>query len=70
MRLRVLEVLRAAQRVVHLLAVLPRARLMFGATEYAAGVDIWSVGTIPMELLPATCRTRARTRLSNTWSRS
>ena len=25
--------------------------LMFGATEYAVGVDIWSVGTILMELL-------------------
>ena len=25
--------------------------LMFGATEYAVGVDVWSVGTILMELL-------------------
>jgi len=25
--------------------------LMFGATEYSVGVDVWSVGTILMELL-------------------
>ncbi|CAM5176730.1 unnamed protein product [Eretmochelys imbricata] len=39
------------QRLLHLLPLLPRPELIFGATDYTSNIDIWSAGCVLAELL-------------------